>query len=261
MVLNGIMVVVTSVSQEPPVTVHPDDRSSKETVAPFTLQFTRIQPLSQPRHGPEPPVVTGIPVSCVVAMLVGITVARVVSLVVGTSVTGITFSVASTAAGSPAPIVFDSWNGSKPAIVTRMEWAPAPSSLPVTGVTPAAVPSIETSAPEGVERMVSHPTCGPGGSVVVTIVSVCVVTGGCVASVVLSVVGSVVGRVVGSVVRSVVMTVGISVVGSGAGSSVTPLMISSVTAGPASAAVAGMIIRQITKKNANIGWGTMAYLL
>ena len=83
-------------------------------------------------------------------------------------------------------------------------------------MTPATVPSIETSAPEGEESIVSHPTRGNGSMVgaavgvgVATVVGIVVGTavGVGVATVVGTVVGTAVGVGVGTVVAIVVGTI------------------------------------------------------
>jgi hypothetical protein len=85
--------------------------------------------------------------------------------------------------------------------------------------------------------------------------------GGRVISVVLSVGGAVGGSVVGTVVGSAVGTVVGTVVGSGMDAEVAARVISPVRPGPDPAAVAGKIIRVITRIQANTGIGFIAPLL
>jgi len=79
---------------------------------------------------------------------------------------------------------------------------PAPTSVPVMGVTPTVFPSRETDAPEGVDTMVIHPTFGADE-----------VVGRVVGTFVASVVGDFVGSVVGSFVGTVVAIFVVSFVG------------------------------------------------
>jgi hypothetical protein len=119
-----------------------------------------------------------------------------------------------------------------------------------------------TSASEGVERMVSHPTCGSGGSVVVISFSVCVVTGVSGVSVtVCRLVGGTMISVVGCKVGSWVTIVTISWVVSGTGSRVTPLMISWVTSVPVSAAAAGTASMTRRRRQISTTVGFMVSLL